>query len=46
MTAPRNPGNEVFDREYMSALFEFGYHQALEQKAWRLVDLENLSAPD
>ena len=38
-TAVRDPGNEVFDPEYMSALFDFGYQRALAGEAWRAVSI-------
>jgi predicted patatin/cPLA2 family phospholipase len=36
-SAVRDPGNEVFDPEYMSALFDYGYQRALAGEAWREV---------
>jgi predicted acylesterase/phospholipase RssA len=43
MDAPEDPGKELFDPTYMSALFEFGYQRALNDTAWKKVDLENPS---
>ena len=42
MDAPRDPGNEVFDPEYMSALFNFGYQRALSGEAWRKIDITQI----
>jgi predicted acylesterase/phospholipase RssA len=44
MTAPPNPGEEVFDPDYMAELFDYGFQLALQQNAWREIDLNNLSA--
>ena len=38
-TAVRDPGNEIFDPEYMSELFEYGYQRALAGEAWREVSI-------
>ncbi|NQX87312.1 MAG: patatin-like phospholipase family protein [Halioglobus sp.] len=40
--APSDPGNEVFDPAYMSALFEFGYQRVINGRAWSEVDLSRL----
>ena len=37
--AIRDPGEEVFDPDFMSALFEFGYQRAIEEEVWRKVDI-------
>ena len=42
MTAIRDPGDEVFDPQYMSALFDFGYQRALGGSAWSTVDISKL----
>jgi predicted acylesterase/phospholipase RssA len=42
MEAPKDPGEEVFDPEYMSELFEYGYQRALDGTAWSEVDLNQL----
>lgn len=41
MTAPKDPGEEVFDPDYMSKLFDYGYRRALDKSAWFAVDLSN-----
>jgi predicted acylesterase/phospholipase RssA len=41
-TAPLDPGDEVFDPAYMSALFDFGYQHAVNGDAWHLVDINSL----
>jgi predicted patatin/cPLA2 family phospholipase len=38
-SAVRDPGNEVFDPGYMSALFDYGYQRALAGEAWREVSI-------
>jgi hypothetical protein len=40
--APDNPGEELFDPVYMSALFEYGYQRSLKGSAWSVVDLNKL----
>lgn len=42
-TAVRDPGEQIFDPEYMSALFEFGYQRALANQAWQEIDVEQLA---
>ena len=37
--AIRDPGEEVFDPEYMTALFEFGRERGLNGSAWHEVDI-------
>lgn len=47
MEAPSDPGSEVFDSEYMSALFDYGYQRALTGDAWRKVDITRMrSSPE
>jgi len=41
-TAPRDPGNEVFDPYYMSALFDYGYQRAINGEAWKKIDINEL----
>ena len=43
MTAPPDPGEELFDPAYMSALFEYGYQRVINGEAWTTVDLSTLS---
>ncbi len=43
-TAVRDPGNEIFDPEYMSELFEYGYQRALAGEAWREVSINKVGA--
>ena len=43
-TAVRDPGNEIFDPEYMSVLFEYGYQRALAGEAWRDVSINKVGA--
>jgi len=40
--APPDPGKELFDPKYMSALFEYGYQRVLDGTAWTTVDLQNV----
>lgn len=42
--APRDPGEELFDPAYMSALFEYGYQRAVDRTVWTTVDLRKLDA--
>jgi predicted acylesterase/phospholipase RssA len=44
MDAPSDPGNEVFDPDYMSALFNFGYQRALSGDAWRKIDITRVQS--
>ena len=41
--APANPGQEIFDPEYMSELFEYGYQSAINGVVWTEVDLAKLT---
>ena len=41
-SAVRDPGEEIFDPEYMSALFEYGYQRALSKQAWQVIDIGQL----
>ncbi len=43
--APPNPGRELFDPQYMTELFDYGYRRMLDGEAWRLIDLQDLTAP-
>jgi predicted acylesterase/phospholipase RssA len=43
--APPNPGRELFDPKYMTELFDYGYRRMLDGEAWRLIDLQDLTAP-
>jgi predicted acylesterase/phospholipase RssA len=38
-SAPIDPKKEVFDPKYMSALFDFGYQNALSSDLWHTVDI-------
>lgn len=40
--APVDRGKEVFDPEYMSALFDYGYQRAISGTAWMQVDLSQI----
>jgi len=40
--APRDPGKEVFDPDYMSALFDFGYQRMIDNAAWQPIDINQL----
>ena len=40
----KDPGTEVFDPEYMSALFDYGYNRALSGEAWRDVSIQQAGA--
>ncbi len=42
LTAIRDPGNEVFDPEYMSALFDFGYQRGVSGTAWEGIDMRDV----
>lgn len=37
-----DPGEEVFDPEYMTALFEFGYQRSIKNGVWREVDVSSM----
>lgn len=39
-----DPGEEVFDPEYMTALFEFGFQRARREDAWREVDISQVNS--
>jgi predicted acylesterase/phospholipase RssA len=39
--APQDPGDELFDPNYMSALFDYGYERAVAGLVWSEVDLED-----
>lgn len=41
-SAPRDSGEEVFDPQYMSALFDYGYRRALNGDAWTSIDINDL----
>ena len=41
--APANPGHEIFDPEYMTELFEYGYQRAINGAVWTEVDLAKLT---
>jgi predicted acylesterase/phospholipase RssA len=41
MKAPADPGEELFDPKYMSALFEYGYNRTVEGDAWTKIDLSS-----
>ena len=40
--APLDPGKEVFDPDYMSALFDFGYQRMMSNAAWQAIDISQL----
>jgi predicted acylesterase/phospholipase RssA len=42
-SAPHDPGEELFDPQYMSALFEYGYKRAIDSTAWIEVDLRSVT---
>jgi predicted acylesterase/phospholipase RssA len=42
MDAPPDPGEELFDPAYMSALFEFGYQRTVSNSVWTEVDLTRI----
>ena len=42
--APRDPGNELFDPDYMSALFDFGYQRTINNAAWQTIDIIQLTS--
>lgn len=42
MTAPKDPGEALFDPEYMSKLFDYGYKRVMDGKAWTTVDISTL----
>ena len=41
-SAPRDTGEEIFDPEYMSALFDYGYRRAINGEAWTSIDISDL----
>lgn len=41
--APANPGHEIFDPQYMTKLFDYGYQHALAGAVWTEVDLAELT---
>jgi hypothetical protein len=43
-SAIRDPENEVFDPDYMSALFDYGYRRTLEGDAWRDIAIDQLGS--
>jgi predicted acylesterase/phospholipase RssA len=43
-TAVRDPGEEIFDPEYMSALFEYGFGRAVSKDAWHDIDINSMMA--
>ena len=43
-TAIRDPGDEVFDPEYMSALFDYGYQRAIGGNAWSEISIDQMGA--
>ena len=43
-TAIRDPGDEVFDPEYMAALFEYGYQRAIDGNAWSAISIDQMGA--
>ncbi|MEH6636241.1 MAG: patatin-like phospholipase family protein [Halioglobus sp.] len=43
LTAIRDPGKEVFDPQYMSAMFEYGYQRTLTSSVWNDVDINKLT---
>ena len=40
--APQDPGKEVFDPDYMSALFDFGYQRTINDAVWQTIDITQL----
>ena len=41
-TAIRDPGDEIFDPVYMSALFDYGYQRAIEGNAWSPISIDQM----
>ncbi len=41
--APRDTGTELFDPQYMSALFEFGRLQMVDDSAWTRVTIDSIA---
>ena len=44
-SAPRDPGNELFDPHYMSTLYDYGYERATNNVVWTEIDLKNVNVP-
>jgi hypothetical protein len=42
MSAPEDPGDQLFDPAYMSALFEYGCQRVFNSAVWTAVDLNKL----
>jgi predicted acylesterase/phospholipase RssA len=42
MDAPEDPGEQLFDPAYMSALFDFGYQRVVNGSAWSEVDITKI----
>ena len=42
MDAPEDPGEELFDPAYMSALFDYGYQRVVNGSAWSEVDITKI----
>lgn len=42
MDAPQDPGEELFDPAYMSALFDYGYQRTVNGSAWSEVDITKI----
>jgi predicted acylesterase/phospholipase RssA len=42
MDAPDDPGEEIFDPVYMTAMFEYGYQRAVDDSAWTEMDFSTL----
>lgn len=40
--APTDPGNQLFDSAYMSALFEFGFQRTVDGTSWSEVDITRI----
>lgn len=42
MGAPEDPGEQLFDPAYMSALFDYGYQRVVNGSAWSEVDITKI----
>tara|TARA_B110000503_G_scaffold102240_1_gene152711 strand:- start:24076 stop:24321 length:246 start_codon:yes stop_codon:yes gene_type:complete len=42
MSAPEDPGDQLFDPAYMSALFKYGYQRGFNSAVWTTADLNKL----
>lgn len=42
--ALKDPGEQVFDPEYMAALFDYGYQRALKNSVWTEIDIDKVTS--